>query len=278
MKYALHNNNRIEPSPKAKATCPCCGSEVVAKCGTQKVWHWAHKSKQMCDHWWENETQWHRDLKNCFPEEWQEVVHFAEDGEKHIADVKTPSGLVIEFQHSAIKSEEIKYRENFYKHMIWIVDGSRLITDTQKLTAILSNSAFDLEKQFALKIEKVLPKNWITNSVTVYFDIGDATYLIGLNPDKGFYKFQRNYFAETFVTTSEQYGDEFFTLHPLDLYIASLERKLERVRTQLNRYIEQRGNKKVIKNIPLTRRWRSENLLYLTKLNRAYDLKLATNK
>ena len=277
MKYALHNNNRIEPSPKAKATCPCCGSHVVAKCGTKKVWHWAHKSKQMCDHWWENETPWHRDWKNCFPEEWQEVVHFAEDGEKHIADVKTPSGLVIEFQHSAIKPDEIKSREKFYKHMIWIVDGSRLITDTQKLTAIASNSAFELEKQFASKIEKAIPKNWITNSVTVYFDIGDTSYLIGLNPDKGFYKFPRNYFVETFIKTSEQYGDEFFTQHPLNHYISSLERKLEKVRTQLNRYIEQKGNKKVIKNIPLTRRWRSEELLYLTKLNQAlaHAIKLA---
>ena len=169
MKYALQSDERVEATPKAIGVCPCCGSEVVAKCGNKKVWHWAHKSKQVCDHWWENETQWHRDWKNCFPEEWQEVVHFVEDGEKHIADVKTPSGLVIEFQHSAIKPEEIKSREKFHKHMIWIVDGSRLITDTQKLTAIVSNSAFELEKQFASKIEKALPKNWITNSVTVYF-------------------------------------------------------------------------------------------------------------
>ena len=56
------------------------------------------------------------DWKKCFPEEWQEVVHFAEDGEKHIADVKTPSGLVIEFQHSAIKPEEQLSREGFYKN------------------------------------------------------------------------------------------------------------------------------------------------------------------
>jgi len=162
--------------------------------------------------------------------------------------------------------------------MIWIVDGSRLMTDTQKLTAIVSNSAFELETLFALKIEKALPKNWITNSVTVYFDIGDASYLVGLNPDKGFYKFSRKYFTETFTQKSEQYGDEFFTQHPLDLYISSLERKLEKVRTQLNRYIQQKGNQKVIKNIPLTRRLSSENLLYLTKLNRAYDLKLATKE
>ncbi len=275
MKYALQSDERVEATPKAIGVCPCCGSEVVAKCGNKKVWHWAHKSKQVCDHWWENETQWHRDWKNCFPEEWQEVVHFAEDGEKHIADVKTPSGLVIEFQHSAIKPEEIKSREKFYKHMIWIVDGSRLITDTQKLTAIVSNSAFELEKQFASKIEKALPKNWITNSVTVYFDIGDTSYLVGLNPDKGFYKFPRKYFTETFIKTSEQYGDEFFTQQPLNLYISSLERNLQEVRTKLNGYIVQKGNKKMLKINHLTRWWSSKELLYLKKLNRAFAMKLA---
>ena len=105
----------------------CQGKAVYSDSayGDIKVWHWAHKSKKMCDHWWENETQWHRDWKNCFPEEWQEVVHFAEDGEKHIADVKTPSGLVIEFQHSAIKPDEQRSRELFYRNMIWIVDGTR---------------------------------------------------------------------------------------------------------------------------------------------------------
>ena len=157
--------------------------------------------------------------------------------------------------------------------MIWIVDGSRLITDTQKLTTIVSNSAFELEKQFASKIEKALPKNWITNSVTVYFDIGDTSYLVGLNPDKGFYKFPRKYFTETFIKTSEQYGDEFFTQQPLNLYISSLERNLQEVRTKLNGYIVQTGNKKMLKTIP-SRGLRSEELLYLTKLNRAYDLKL----
>jgi len=57
----------------------------------------------MCDNWWENETQWHRDWKNHFPVEWQEVVQIAEDGEKHIADVKTSEGWVVEFQHSYLK-------------------------------------------------------------------------------------------------------------------------------------------------------------------------------
>ena len=123
MKYALSNEGRIEATPKANGICQCCESDLIAKCGTQKIWHWAHKGKRNCDHWWENETQWHRDWKDYFPKEWQEVVHLSEDGEKHIADVKTPNGLVIEFQHSAISAEEKLSRETFYKNMIWVVMG-----------------------------------------------------------------------------------------------------------------------------------------------------------
>ena len=102
MKYALQNNAKIVATPGATGTCACCGSELVAKCGSLKVWHWAHKSKKNCDHWWENETQWHRNWKDKFAEEWQEIVQISENGEKHIADVKTPAGFVIEFQHSPI--------------------------------------------------------------------------------------------------------------------------------------------------------------------------------
>ena len=53
------------------------------------MWHWAHRGSRFCDPWWENETEWHRSWKGQFPVNWQEVVHQAETGEKHIADVKT---------------------------------------------------------------------------------------------------------------------------------------------------------------------------------------------
>ena len=92
MKYALQSDERVEATPKAIGVYPCCGTGMIAKCGNRQIWHWAHKTKRTCDRWWENETQWHRDWKNCFPDEWQEVIHFSDDGEKHIADVKTPSG------------------------------------------------------------------------------------------------------------------------------------------------------------------------------------------
>jgi len=88
MKYAIINGQRSEPSKAAKGTCPACGSEMIARICKTKVDHWAHKSKQNCDHWWENETVWHREWKNCFEIEWQEVVHKNEStGEIHIADV-----------------------------------------------------------------------------------------------------------------------------------------------------------------------------------------------
>lgn len=87
MKFALVNGCKTEPQPKLRGVCTGCQSEMVAKCGTVKVWHWSHKSKIPCDLWWEPETQWHRDWKNKFPQEWQESIHRDEQsGEKHIAD------------------------------------------------------------------------------------------------------------------------------------------------------------------------------------------------
>lgn len=53
----------------------------------------------------------------------------ATDGEVHIADVKTVSGTVIEFQHSAITPQDRASREVFYGSMVRIVDGNRLKRD-----------------------------------------------------------------------------------------------------------------------------------------------------
>lgn len=230
MKYAQDNNQRIEPSPKATARCPCCGSEVVAKCGTQKVWHWAHKSKQMCDHWWENETQWHRDWKNCFPEEWQEVVHFAEDGEKHIADVKTPSGLVIEFQHSAIKPEEQLSREGFYKKMVWIVNGTRLKTDRENFGAWAWGDPNYYQKFEIDNWDNPFPRKWRYRSATVYFDTGDPKYLIclpKLSRWPSYYYVPRTLFTDEFSNLYNRFGDSFFVDRPREYFINLMETKLQ---------------------------------------------------
>ena len=115
MRFALIDNNRVEAQPKQQGVCPNCSQSVIAKCGKQKIWHWAHRSITSCDSWWEPETEWHRAWKNEFPADWQEAVQFARTGEKHVADVKTQSGMVIEFQHSFLKAEERAARESFYR-------------------------------------------------------------------------------------------------------------------------------------------------------------------
>ena len=83
MQHALVNGVKREAKPKSQGACICCGNEMIAKCGIKMIWHWAHKSKNDCDTWRENETPWHRDWKNLFPVESQEVLCFSEQ-EKNI--------------------------------------------------------------------------------------------------------------------------------------------------------------------------------------------------
>ena len=62
--------------------------------------------------------------KSYWSIEHQEVVHTdGLTGEKHIADVKNGSGLVLEFQNSATGHVERGARESFYRNMIWVVNG-----------------------------------------------------------------------------------------------------------------------------------------------------------
>ena len=134
MKYARSGQERIQATRRARGNCPACDAEMIARCGPKRVNHWAHKGRQHCDHWWEPETRWHRKWKNEFPIGWQETVHKDENGERHIADLTTPSWLVIEFQHSPIKLQEIKKRTSFYKRIIWVIDGTRRKKDENRFS------------------------------------------------------------------------------------------------------------------------------------------------
>jgi competence protein CoiA len=126
MKFAVVNGKRAEPQPRTRGSCQRCGTETVSKCGSKVVWHWAHKSLLQCDTWWEPETEWHRQWKDRFPSEWQEIVLQDErTGERHFADVRTAGGLVIEFQRSSIDPAEVQAREAFYQKIVWIVDGCK---------------------------------------------------------------------------------------------------------------------------------------------------------
>lgn len=179
MRYALVSGVKREPQSKLKGLCSNCGAELIAKCGRVNVWHWAHKNKVECDPWWESETIWHREWKQHFPVEWQEVSHVDPlTEERHIADVKSPFDLVIELQHSAIKYEERKSREYFYKDMIWIVDGTRGSSDKSYFNMGLSRTPLQ-QDPVAYQIDwwgrSKLLENWADSEVKVYFDFGTET-------------------------------------------------------------------------------------------------------
>lgn len=183
MKYAIVNGIKKEATKGLKGICPICGKELIAKCGNFKVNHWAHKVKDACDNWWENETLWHRKWKNYFPIEMQEKVMFDETKkEKHIADICTNHNLIIEFQHSSIKYEEKISRELFYKNLIWVVDGTRLKSDYQRFVSGKYNLLCN-NNDFAILScnSSVLPCSWEKNNVPVCFDFSgcdDPRYYI----------------------------------------------------------------------------------------------------
>lgn len=175
MRFALVDGQKTEALPKMKGVCPHCESEMIAKCGRVKVWHWAHRGNPPCDPWWESETEWHREWKSQFPKEWQEIAHVhPETKEKHIADVKNPFGLVIEFQHSTIKIEERISREEFYKQMVWVVDGTRSELDESYFHMGLSGPIQTSPLAYRLEWwgKSRLMHNWCESKAKVYFDFG----------------------------------------------------------------------------------------------------------
>jgi competence protein CoiA len=126
MQYAYLDGTKSEARKGAKGVCIGCKKEVIAKCGAIKLHHWAHAVQATCDSWWENETQWHRDWKDRFPEAYREVAFYdAAHQEYHRADIHTKDGITIEFQNSPLSTEELASRNKFYKKIIWVVNGAK---------------------------------------------------------------------------------------------------------------------------------------------------------
>jgi competence CoiA-like predicted nuclease len=96
-------NERIIPVKGVRAFCPLCKEIVIAVCGEINIHHWRHETLTNCDPWKESETEWHRRWKEKFPKEWREYI-ISKYNEKHIADIRTESGLIVEFQNSSISS------------------------------------------------------------------------------------------------------------------------------------------------------------------------------
>lgn len=173
MKFALAAGNRIEAFAGGRGACPSCKGEVIAKCGSHRIPHWAHRGIRDCDSWGEKETEWHRRWKNNFPTEFQEFIqHDEKSGERHIADVRTNFGLVIEFQHSHLDPLERATRERFYGNMLWVVDGTRLQRDYPRfLKGRDGLKSIGVPGYFLLAFpEECFSTMWLDSSVPVIFD------------------------------------------------------------------------------------------------------------
>lgn len=175
MQFALVNNERTAPASGLSGSCPACGGSMIARCGQQRVHHWAHRGVRNCDSWWEPETPWHRAWKGWFPEAWQEVILHAPNGEKHIADVRTEHGVTIEFQHSHLRPQEREARERFYGNLYWVVDGSRLVRDLPRFAQGFSSlQTVGKGWHVAPFPDELFPKDWLDCNVPVLFDFEGA--------------------------------------------------------------------------------------------------------
>jgi len=211
MKYAFVNGIKQEASKGINGQCLCCGAEVIAKCGNIRIAHWAHKNNEKCPYSMkEPKTPWHWDWQNHFSKEWQEVRCIDEEtGEVHIADIKTPNGLVVEFQHSAIQAEERRARERFHKNMVWVVDGTRLKSVFNNFFGHFSlwEQIHDPTQDLPCSvykgfIYKRIPKFWSSATKTVYFDFHENTDCSDSEQEEafrtliwGFFKIKQEHFV-----------------------------------------------------------------------------------
>lgn len=172
MRYALVRDQRHEAEPGLSGICPGCGQAMTAKCGNQRIHHWAHKGARSCDHWWEPETPWHRAWKREFQDTWQEVILRDELAQKHVADVRTDLGLVLEFQHSYLSPLERQSREAFYRNMSWIVDGMRRKRDLPRFME--GRRSFQISPWQGVYTtpfpQECFPQDWLDSAVPVFFD------------------------------------------------------------------------------------------------------------
>lgn len=185
MRFATVNGEKREAEKGLNGLCIGCEEPMIPACGVKNVKHWRHKVDCECDHWWENETVWHRHWKNCFPVECQEIRLQADSGEWHIADVKTSQGWVLEFQNSPISPEERDKRNAFYRTIVWIVNGNRLKRDRDQFLKAVEQGVRICENPQVIRVfssESSLIEKWAECRVPVFFDFGDDSLLWCLYP------------------------------------------------------------------------------------------------
>lgn len=161
MQLASLGDERIEPTQTGqRAVCPGCGEEVLSKCGEIIAWHWAHIGGADCVAS-EGMTQWHKDWQDLTPKAWQEIIGRDIDGAVvHRADIRLPSGLIVEIQRSPISVADIESREDYWKRIVWIRhgEGLKLLINGQDPSEIQPHTWPNLKAKIAKRRQELRGK------------------------------------------------------------------------------------------------------------------------
>ena len=195
MIYALdENNNLIEATETGqRAIDPYTKTEVISAVGEFNVPHWRLKSTVDYDSWSEPVGPWHIKWQKFFRDKYnaklEVIMYDKETGEKHIADVVLPNGIIIEIQHSPIKVEEIEDRERFYgNNMIWFLDIDTMFNEigifgihSERYLSVNNRRKFieKITRPIFIEHKDMIYMNY--NNINDYypvFDIKDNSYLI----------------------------------------------------------------------------------------------------
>ena len=183
MRYASVNGVRQEAEQKLRGTCPYCDRVVFAKCGQQRIWHWSHLGKLDVILGESPRRFGIASGRTSFPQiggrsgrrsKWRMSCRRCQEDR----------GLVIEFQRSHITPDERISRENFYRNMVWVVDGTRLARDWPRFEQGYSARRQIIRPGFFITPYPALcfGKAWVNCRVPVFVDFAGTTPIAQL-PD-----------------------------------------------------------------------------------------------
>lgn len=203
MLEAMLNGQRVRATPKMKgALCPLCQTEMIAKCGTKIVHHWAHKKGIPCDPWHEPDSEWRlqwlKEFKDCKIEPVIEI-----NTTKHFADVCSPNGGLIIFRRSLPHPDELRTMEEFFHGLVWIFDMSNNKRTARKLWEAFKSNSIKLVRNNIYvtapgTLGNAIPREWERFEYPIIFDFS--------NLDDSFYSGWTN--------SKKDYLDDYWCLLP----------------------------------------------------------------
>lgn len=197
-------------------------------------------------------SDWHFKWKAEFPDSWREIIHRADDGTKHIADIKTEHGWVIEFQHSHIEPEERRFRDAFYGRLVWVVDGTRRKRDAAQFERAWNDGTPVGKASSVRRVcadDCVLLREWSDSLAPIFFDLGGQVlgWLLPGRPNGSVYvtQFPRGSFIHILRSGVPQDGLDFGGLvQELSGLVANYESHLQQSSLQplpgFHRYLSRR--------------------------------------